>query len=54
MRFVESHNMIIFASANVSYYGRYTYRHRAHDNAFQLLAGGRQFFGKEWIIGYGT
>ena len=37
--------MIIFASANVSYYGRYTYRHRAHDNAFQLLAGGRQFFG---------
>ena len=24
MRFVESHNMIIFASANVSYYGRYT------------------------------
>lgn len=45
MRFVESHNMIIFASANVSYYGRYTYN-RAHDNAFQLLAGGRQFFGK--------
>ena len=42
MRFVESHNMIIFASANVSYCGRYTYRHRAHDNAFQLLAGGRQ------------
>ena len=40
MYFVESHDMIIFASANVSYYGRYTYRHRAHDNAFQLLAGG--------------
>ena len=36
MRFVESHNMIIFASANVSYYGRYTYRHRAHDNACLL------------------
>lgn len=46
MRFVESHNMIIFASANVSYYGRYTYRHRAHDNAFQLLAGGGEIFGK--------
>lgn len=38
--------MIIFASANVSYYGRYTYRHRAHDNAFQLLAGDGEIFGK--------
>ena len=26
--------------------GRYAYRHRAHDNAFQLLAGGEQIFGK--------
>ena len=28
------------------YYSRYTYRHRAHDNAFQLLAGGGKIFGK--------